>query len=103
MGRKSGKACDPVPNSPKWKGQVSAYWSIPGVWGTEDLFFYYDISFQGKSWNSIEQSVSDNNDENGIVPSWNVSNLRFRRESAKRMVRLPWWSVTCSTRKPCPG
>jgi iron complex outermembrane receptor protein len=64
-----------VPNSPKWKGQVSAYWSIPDVWGTEDLFFYYDISFQGKTWNSLS-SIS-NDDENGIVPSWNVSNLRF--------------------------
>jgi outer membrane receptor protein involved in Fe transport len=64
-----------MPNSPKWKGRAALYWTIPGAWGTEDLFLTYDISFQGKTWNSLSNISNDN--RNGIIPSWNVSNLQF--------------------------
>jgi outer membrane receptor protein involved in Fe transport len=66
---------DILPNSPKWKGRAALYWNIPGLFGTEEVFVNYDISFQGKSWNSID-NVRDQN-ENGILPSWNVSNLQI--------------------------
>jgi len=66
---------DVMPNSPKYKGRLGLFWDIPGLFGNADAFVNYDISFQGKTWNSSSNVSSDN--EDGIIPSWNVSNLQL--------------------------
>jgi len=65
----------PMANSPEWSGWASLHWSIPGLFGTDEAFVNYSISFQDETFNSLS-SVSDNDPE-GIVPSWNISNLQL--------------------------
>ena len=60
--------------SPKWKGRFGLYWTIPGLFGSDDVYVNYDISFQDDTWNSLDSS--GNYDEEGKIPSWNVSNLQ---------------------------
>jgi outer membrane receptor protein involved in Fe transport len=64
-----------MPSSPQWKGWAALHWTIPGLFGTQEAFLHYDISFQDESYNSLT-SVTEN-DPNGIVPSWNYSNLQL--------------------------
>jgi iron complex outermembrane receptor protein len=64
-----------LPNSPKYKGQASVWWSIPGLLGTEDVFVYYDISYEGKRYNNIDNAREEG--EFGKMPSWNISNLQI--------------------------
>jgi outer membrane receptor protein involved in Fe transport len=64
-----------MPSSPQWKGWAALHWTIPGLFGTEEAFLNYSISFQDETWNSLT-SVSDNDPE-GLMPDWNVSNLQL--------------------------
>ena len=65
----------PLPNSPEYKGRASLFWSIPGLWGTESISVYYDISFEGKRYNNIDNARDQG--ETGKMPSWNASNLQI--------------------------
>ncbi|MDH3925264.1 MAG: TonB-dependent receptor, partial [Xanthomonadales bacterium] len=64
-----------MPNSPEYKGRASLWWSIPGLFGTEDVFLYYDISFEGKRYNNIDNARDEG--DLGKMPSWNISNLQI--------------------------
>ena len=81
---------DTLPNSQKYAGHASLWWTIPALFGTEDVFINYDISFQGKTWNNIENSRDEN--VNGQLPSWNVSNLQIGANFENE------WSVTLVVR-----
>jgi len=65
----------PLPTSPEWKGFLALDWTFPGAFGTRDVFLRYDISFQSKTWNSLTSIIDE--DETGIIDSWNLSNLQI--------------------------
>jgi iron complex outermembrane receptor protein len=64
-----------LPGSPQWKGRFALFWTIPGLFGSEEAFVNYDFSFQDETWDSLT-NISEN-DREGIIPSWNVSNLQL--------------------------
>jgi len=65
----------PLPTSPEWKGFIAADWTFPGAFGTDDVFLRYDFSFQSKTWNTLSSIID--NDTDGVMDSWNLSNLRL--------------------------
>ena len=65
----------PLPTSPKWKTFAALDWTFPGAFGTEDVFLRYDFSYQSKTWNTLQSIMDD--DPNGIIDSWNVSNFQI--------------------------
>ena len=62
-------------NSPEWKGWAALNWTIPGLFGTDEAFINYTISFQDETVNNLG-NVSERDPE-GIIPSWNYSNLQM--------------------------
>jgi outer membrane receptor protein involved in Fe transport len=62
-------------NSPDWKGFLGLYWTIPGLFNTEDVFVNYTFSFQSETANSL--ATARDLDPNGFIPSWNVSSLQI--------------------------
>jgi outer membrane receptor protein involved in Fe transport len=64
----------PMPNSPKRKFFVAADYTIPGLFGSEDVFLHYDFSYQSETWNQL--SAITEGDTEGIIEAWNVSNFR---------------------------
>jgi outer membrane receptor protein involved in Fe transport len=69
----------PMPSSPQWKGWAALHWTIPGLFGTEEAWFNYNISFQDETWNNLWNMIDYYNGEpkEGVVPSWNYSNVQF--------------------------
>lgn len=65
----------PLPTSPKRKGFLAFDWNFPGAFGTDSMFLRYDISFQSKTWNNLTSIIDE--DETGIMDSWNLSNLQL--------------------------
>ncbi len=79
-----------LPTSPKRKAFLALDWTIPGAFGTNDVFLRYDISYQSQTWNTL-QSIMDNNPD-GVISSWNVSNFRIGTHLKND------WSVTLVAR-----
>lgn len=64
-----------MPSSPEWKGWAALYWTIPGLFGSDEAFLNYTISFQDETVNNLG-NVSEQDPE-GVVPSWNYSDLQL--------------------------
>jgi outer membrane receptor protein involved in Fe transport len=64
-----------MPSSPKRKIYAALDYDIPGAFGARNLFFHYDISYQSEVYNWMDD-IWNRNPE-GIIESWNVSNLRI--------------------------
>jgi outer membrane receptor protein involved in Fe transport len=64
-----------MPSSPEWKGWAALNWVIPGLWGTNEAFINYNITFQDETVNNLG-NVSEQDPE-GVIPSWNYSNIQL--------------------------
>jgi iron complex outermembrane recepter protein len=62
----------PLVWSPEKKLHASVEYVVPDVMGGE-LWFRYDYSYEGSKWNTLDSIVAE--DPNGIVPSWDMSDL----------------------------
>ncbi|MEE3236552.1 MAG: TonB-dependent receptor [Pseudomonadota bacterium] len=56
-----------MPNAPKNKGYISAYYEIPDVWNG-NLWFFIDHSYQSEVWVSNFHII--NNETDGLAPAW---------------------------------
>lgn len=61
-----------MPNSPPLKAWLSLGYDIPGILGG-DLSLYYDVSYQGETWNTATNARDKAAD--GLSPSWTYHNL----------------------------
>ena len=64
-----------LPTSPKRKLFIAADYVVPGLFGTRDVFFHYDFSYQSETWRDLED-ITDG-DEEGIIEAWDISNFRM--------------------------
>jgi len=62
-----------MPNSPDRKGYIGISYEKPGSIAGADLWVYYGMSFQSKSWNRTWNIIQ--NDTNGISPSHDSSDF----------------------------
>jgi outer membrane receptor protein involved in Fe transport len=62
-----------MPNSPDRKGYIGISYEKPGSIAGADLWVYYGMSFQSKSWNRTWNIIQ--NDTNGISPSHDISDF----------------------------
>jgi outer membrane receptor protein involved in Fe transport len=83
-----------MPNAPKVKYWLAAEYTVPGFAGLNgDLWFRYDTTYQGKSWDNLDAAIEE--DPEGIVPSWHSSNFQIGLNmqdnwSMSLMVRNIW-------------
>ena len=62
-----------MPNSPDRKGYIGISYEKPGSIAGADLWVYYSMSFQSKTWNRTWNIIQ--NDTNGISPSHDISDF----------------------------
>jgi outer membrane receptor protein involved in Fe transport len=62
-----------MPNSPEEKFWLAVEYTVPDVLGG-DLWFRYDTSYQGESWDNLDAALEQ--DPTGLIPSWETSNLQ---------------------------
>jgi outer membrane receptor protein involved in Fe transport len=83
-----------MPNAPKVKYWLAAEYTVPGIAGLNgDLWFRYDTTYQGKTWDNIDAAIED--DPEGRIPGWHSSNLQIGLDmqnnwSMALMVRNIW-------------
>jgi outer membrane receptor protein involved in Fe transport len=64
-----------MPNSPKEKYWLGVEYTVPQFAGLNgDLWFRYDYSYQGKTWDNLDAAL--NNDLEALIPSWSTSNFQ---------------------------
>jgi hypothetical protein len=86
-----------APNSPETKYRYSVDYTLPRIDGMKgDIWFRYDTTYQGKSWDNLDAAVDQ--DPNGIIPAWRTSNLQagvlFDNEWAVTLMARNVWNDT---------
>jgi outer membrane receptor protein involved in Fe transport len=64
-----------MPNSPKDKYWLAVEYTVPRFAGIKgDLWFRYDTSYQGKTWDNLDAAIDQ--DPEGQIPAWYSSNFQ---------------------------